>query len=142
MAPGSGAEGLPGAAWLAGSARAAWICRRRLSSSRTTSGDWGRPVKIAGLASGCANCARSQDFGSAAASPSSPGRAPRPKRLTAVKAATGAVMGRLPGEALACVGRELLDRVEDCLAEGGLHVVAAFAHLGEGLLRRLAVELR
>src|SRR5215469_15032003 len=123
MAPGSGAEGLPGAAWLAGSARAAWICRRRLSSSRTTSGDGGRPVKIAGLASGCASCAMSQDFGSAPASPSSPGRAPRPKRLTAVKAATVAVMGGLLPEALACVGGKLLDGVENRSTQGGLHVV-------------------
>src|SRR5215469_8716691 len=120
MAPGSGGGGLPGAAWLAGSARAAWICRCRLSSSRTTSEEGGRPVKIAGLAVGSASCARSQDFGSASASPSSPGRAPRPKRLTAVKAATVAVMGGLLAEALARVGRELLDGVEDCLAEGGL----------------------
>src|SRR5262249_55251933 len=70
-----------------------------------------------------------------------PGRAPRPKRLTAMKAATEEATV-LPGETLPRFGRQLSDRLEDRLAEGRLHVVAALAHLGEGLLRRLGIELR
>src|SRR5262249_51220203 len=117
------------------------ILPRALPGSDESMVPQGEPCSAARAARGLRSCAVSQVFGSALASSSWPGRAPRPKRLTAMKAATEAAT-ILPGETLPRFGRQLRDGIEDRLAQSRLHVVAALAHLGEGRLRRLGIELR